>query len=790
MRVLATIVIGGVATGLGACLWTQPGLWFRRSDRVDFSHDIKPLLNANCTVCHGGVKKAAGFSLLFPEEALRPSKSGKPPIVPGDPDGSLLVQRVEAKDPSARMPLDHPPLQRAQIDLLRRWISEGARFEPHWAFVAPARPPLPEVERANWVRTPIDRFVLAALERERIVPAADEDPAKLLRRLSLDLIGLPPTEVEQAAFVADRSPRAYETQVERLLASPRFGERWATVWLDLARYADTKGYEKDGSRDMWPYRDWVIRAFNANLPFDRFTIEQLAGDLLPEASDGSRVATAFHRLTMTNDEGGTDDEEFRIAAVIDRLNTTYEIWQGVTIGCAQCHNHPYDAFRQDDFYRSFAFFNNTADADREDELPTLGVYGSELEQEIGRPLEARVRELTLAREAMVEPSDPTLAPRMLTGEKKREYDRMGTQLDRLRRQLAKVRKAAVPVMEELAGAARRRTHVFDRGNWTSPTKEVTPAVPTALPALREGARADRLTFAKWLVDRKNPLTARVIVNRFWDQLFAAGIVESVSDLGSQGDSPSHPELLDWLAVHFRDDLNWDVKALLRLIVTSATYRQDNRPRKDLAARDPRNRLLARGPRDRLTAEMVRDQALAASGLLSAKMFGPSVMPPQPEGVWRSPYNDLKWTTSEGEDRYRRGVYTFWKRSAAYPSFMTFDAPTREFCVSRRGTTNTPLQALVTLNDPVYIEAAAALATEMVHWREAPAARLSRAFQRLTQRAPTPDELGLLLRYLEGSRTRFAAEPDNARDFAGGDVELAAYAATASVMLNLDEVLVR
>ncbi|MGH9160470.1 MAG: PSD1 and planctomycete cytochrome C domain-containing protein [Vicinamibacteraceae bacterium] len=782
-------VLSATALAVGGCLWFGTDL-LRPGHDVDFSRDIKPILNENCTTCHGGVKMAADFSLLFPDEALKPSKSGKPPIVPGDPDESLLVKRIEATDPSERMPLDHPALGPEKIDLLRRWIEQGATFEPHWAFVAPKRPSVPEPKEAAWAKTPIDRFVLARLEGEGIRPAQEAARRKLLRRVTLDLIGLPPTESELAQFVADRSPGAYERQVDRLLASPRFGERWAQWWLDLARYADTKGYEKDMSHDAWPYRDWVVRAFNEDLPFDRFTIEQLAGDLLPNATDEDRIASAFHRMTMTNDEGGTDDEEFRIAAVIDRVNTTYEVWQGVTMGCAQCHNHPYDPIRQEDFYRSFAFFNNTADDDREDELPTLGIYETDANRAKGRPLEARFRELKLQWEAMVEPEHPTDPPRMLTGAPKREYERLGKEVERLDEELDQLSIGLLPVMEELSGVARRETHIFERGNWTAPGKVVTAGVPVSLPPLPDGAPANRLGLAKWLVGPDNPLTPRVVVNRFWDQIFDAGLVETVADLGSQGEAPSHPELLDWLAVHFRDDLKWDMKRLLRLMVTSAAYRQDNKPRQELADRDPQNQLLARGPRDRLSAEMVRDQALAASGLLSTKMFGPAVMPPQPKGVWRSPYNDLEWETSPGEDKHRRGVYTFWKRSAPYPSFIAFDAPSREYCVSQRETTNTPLQALVLLNDPVYLESAAALAEEMRSWDGNPSKKLARGFKRLTARDPEPDELALIADYLKGAQARYAAAPEQAEALANGDAELAAYVATASMMLNLDEVLTK
>jgi hypothetical protein len=584
-------------------------------------------------------------------------------------------------------------------------------------------------------------------------PSQQAECTKLVRRVSLDLTGLPPTFEDVDYVCADMAAR-YPAFVDTLLSRPAFGERWAAMWLDLARYADSQGYEADHYRSIWRYRDWVIDAFNSDMPFDRFTVEQLAGDLLPNPDPRQRIATAFSRNSMTNTEGGTDDEEHRYAAIIDRVNTTWEVWQGTSFSCAQCHGHPYDPIKRDDYYKALAFFNNTADWDQTDERPVMFEFDPE-NAELGRRLVADLDEVEAAISAAVrEPAEgerlreweSRLGDREVIGRvpntrqnkllrivKIPEEERSGRQqkvveimysdvaetlapLREKRRNLlgeiAGLRAISTPVMEELPEGERRRTFVFDRGNFLVPLDEVDPDVPISMPPLPDDAPRDRLGFAEWIVSPDNPLTARVIVNRFWEQLFGLGIVETLEDFGTQGLPPTHPELLDWLAVTFRDVDGWSTKSLLKRIVQSATYRQASTVTDEHLVRDPRNLLLARSPRVRLTAEQIRDQALAVSGLLSPKMHGPSVMPYQPDGIWQNPYSGAKWETAAGENQYRRALYTYWRRTAPYPAMVSFDSPTREFCVSRRSRTNTPLQALVTLNDPAYVEAAQALARAM------------------------------------------------------------------------------
>ncbi|HWU56237.1 MAG TPA: PSD1 and planctomycete cytochrome C domain-containing protein [Rhizomicrobium sp.] len=887
--------------------------------------------------CHGGVKQASGVSFSYREQALGIGKSGRPTIVPGNPRASELIARITSNDPEFRMPLHGQPLSSSQIALLRQWIKEGAVWENYWAFVPPKPQALPNVRRTGWVRQPEDRFILARLEKEKLTPAAEADKAELLRRVSLDLTGLPPTPEELAAFIADTSKDAYEKQVDRLLASPRYGERWASLWLDLARYGDTKGFEKDHSRTVWPYRDWVIESLNKNLPYDKFVIKQLAGDLLPNASFEDRIASAFHRQTAANDEGGTDDEEFRLQAVMDRVSTTWSVLNGVTMNCVQCHSHPYDPIRHTDYYKFLAFFNTARDADiafdrsLADDWPVLDVpkdkalYGESdrlqreaetlrnavvnasrdaqartnwkslpiksgtvsgilaLERVMALPENQNAKRQTQLRadlaqakknapragfrlhDGMVEqtgtvpmnsvfeftiaadlplltalrlevpPADPAkarhspekgfvanridawvvqggktekiafrlLAPdsladmegniaRMLRNAAKpgpvmpRLAETSGfmadpglfrtkwvvavpetplklepgaslklqlthselinaasssvprlrvsasgdarwtalanapgleqqvTRLEQVTRRLKEIPSVPLPVMMEQASYERRPTLEFERGSFlTQVGPDLPAATPALFPSLPAKAPRDRLTLARWFFAPGQPLTARVAVNRAWEQLFGLGLVETLEDFGSAGELPSHPELLDWLALHYERDLHWDSKALLRELVTSATYRQSAKTTQALRDRDPRNRLLAHGPQQRLTAEMIRDQALLAAGLLNDKMGGPPVMPEQPEGVWNVEANNPeRWKNVTGPERYRRSVYTFIKRTAIYPSFVTFDAADRQLSTPRRIPTNTPLQALVTLNDPVYHQAAQALAARM------------------------------------------------------------------------------
>ncbi len=1140
-------------------LGSSPGL---AGDKVDFNYDIRPIISAKCFHCHGPDEKSrkAKLRLDMREEAIK-ERDDVRAIVPGDAAASELIARITSTDPDEVMPPpkeDHA-LSPSEIALFKRWIAEGAEYKPHWSFAKPERPAVPAAGH------PIDAFVRARLSTAGLKPSPEADRPTLIRRMSFDLIGLPPTPQEVAAFAGDRSPDAFEKLVDRLLASPAFGERWAKMWLDLARYADSTGYGSDKFRlNIWPYRDWVIGAFNRNLPYDQFTIEQLAGDLLPEPNREQMMATAFHRNTMTNVEGGTIDEEYRVAAVKDRIATTGQVWMGLTVGCAQCHTHKFDPIPHKDYYGFFGIFNQTEDSDREDEAPTMALATPEqdakmsaLNQEIAA-LEAKVKsalpeleaeqhaweadmlrpvkwhpltpvdfktangtvlavqpdssllaksgerpetdtytlkmranlpeKITAFRlEALTDAALPNkgpgradsgnavlsqvlvtavpaeakavrgrfvrvtlpgaehglalaevevfsknenVAPRgaasqsstdfggdakrgndgktdgdfsggksvshtgkdkepwwevdlggeteierlvvwnrtdsgvdhrlanfrvsildaarkptwektvaempkpsvsvgpadgkavalrnasadfsqdgfevalALAGEKKKgwafapqlgqahaaifeatapldgqalltftlkqEYGERHTlgrfrisattqsapvrelppaikaalalepserepkqreavaayfrplskthagltqQLTAKRAELAAVKPVKLPVLREVAADKRRSTHVLNKGNYLTPGEKVEPSLLSAfanfVPA---DTKLDRLAAARWIMHRDNPLTARVAVNRFWAQLFGVGIVESEEDFGTQGALPSHPELLDWLAVTFaasksadptNPGLGWDTKALLKLMVTSATYRQSSRVTPEVLEKDPRNRLLAHAARRRLDAESVRDQALALSGLLSSKMGGPSVYPPQPDGLWNVAFNGGQngYPTSQGEDRHRRGLYTFWRRTMPNPSMTTFDAPSREACTVRRLPTNTPLQAFVTMNDPAFVECAQALARRIV--REGGAdtdSRLRFALKLCTARAPEDAHVRALKALFESEVAVYRADKNAAADLAtkplgpapaDADVaELAAWTVVANVLLNLDAVLTK
>jgi hypothetical protein len=1136
--------------------------------KVDFAKDVQPILAANCFRCHGEKKQESGLRLHIKTAAMQGGDNGAV-IRPRDLNSPLL-KRVGGVGDDERMP---PPdegdkLSDENLAILRTWIEQGADWPDseagatgakHWAYQRPVRPRLPEVKRGDWSRTAIDRFILARLEKESLSPSGEVDRARLLRRVSLDLVGLPPTTEVVAAFAADASPDAFERAVDRLLAAPAFGEKWAAMWLDLARYADTQGYEKDNRRTIWRYRDWVIDAFNHNMPFDEFTIEQLAGDLLPHATSDQILATAFHRNTMTNTEGGTDNEEFRTAAVIDRVNTTWSIWMATTFGCTQCHSHKYDPFTHREYYQFFAFFNQTQDADNDDESPTtpmatplqlaqraqlqqqladvqrqLAAPNPQLEAEAAqwaealrgpvewkptairsthadsgatltvqgdnsilasgaRPdtdvyrivancnaaapitairlealpdaslaaggsgraddgnfvlsrfklshtlgdakqqaaartgrfvrielpgdgrllslaeveifvggknaareglasqsstdfdgpaqlaidgntngdyeaakstthtrgeknpwwevdlksdraveriavwnrtdnnLQARLagcRVLLLDRErrmvwettlaAAPSPStavevgggaaialagatadfsqngfeiayalsgnikkqgwavqpqvksahaavfalatpEPAGAPLEFTLEQRYERpnftlgrfrisvtsdpraveksnlpvavheglsvaaaDRtpaqqrtivdhyrqqaaatklLVAQADQLNKQIAAIDPPRIPIMRELPKAKARQTHIFIRGSFLNPGDPVEPGMPAALHKFAPSGPRDRLAAARWIVSPENPLTGRVLANRLWERLFGTGIVETTEDFGAQGARPSHPELLDWLAVE-AVDRQWNLKSLLRAMVTSAVYRQSAQISPELLKKDAFNRLLARGPRVRLSAEQVRDQALAVAGLLSRKIGGPSVMPPQPDGVWQVVYSGDQWITPSSEDRYRRGLYTFWRRTAPYPSMAAFDAPSREYCVLRRTKSNTPLQALVTLNDPVYIEAAQALARKVIRDGGGDAAsRAAFAIRACLARQGTAQEVARIAAAFEAERAHYAADAKAAlaaagiseKDAAAAGVnvaEAAAWAVVASGLMNVDEFVTR
>jgi hypothetical protein len=767
---------------------------------VDFNQVIRPILSKNCFPCHGAdeAQRARGLRLDRRDDALRELKSGTRAVVPGDPDESELVLRLTEEDETLRMPPKKTGerLKADEIDSIRRWIAQGAKYDEHWAFVKPHDRPLPAVNDRAWPRNGIDFWVLARLEKEGLHPAPEADRFTLLRRVSLDLRGLPPSPGEIDTFATDTAADAYEKAVDRFLDDPAYGERWARLWLDLARYADSAGYGSDPLRTIWRYRDWVIDAFNRNLPYDRFTIEQLAGDLLPDPTLDQKMATAFHRNTMTNTEGGTDDEEFRVAAIKDRVDSTTQVWMGLTMGCAKCHSHKYDPITQDEYYRFYAFFNHTADADRGDESPVIPAPNRE-EQEKNRRIDAQVEPLKRLVASPLPEAASTLA---------RLTHTLVSWVQPVRAEIARLEKTrpevpTLPVMVELPAASRRQTRLLEKGNFLTPGKPVEPGVPASLHPLPPGATPDRLALARWIVDPENPLTARVAVNRYWSQLFGTGLVETEEDFGTQGDLPSHPELLDWLAREYVRN-GWDTKVLLRRLVTSATYRQSSRVTPALLARDPRNRLLTRGPRFRLEAEMVRDQALALAGLLSRKMRGPSVFPPQPAGLWQAAFNGQRtWATSPGEDQHRRGLYTFWRRTVPYPSMATFDAPSREICAVRRTRTNTPLQAFVTLNDPVYVEAAQALARRIVTAGGAtPEDRARYALLIALARPPAPEQVASLLNLYQSERAHYSQDRAAATALAtdplgplpsGMDpAELAAWTTVANVILNLDGVLTK
>jgi hypothetical protein len=980
--------------------------------QVRYNRDIRPILSQRCFKCHGPDRHKAGLDLQSWPSALKELKSGHIAIVPGKSDESELIDRVTSGSDERMPPPDKgPPLKKAEVAKLRAWIDQGARYEEHWAYVKPRRPALPALKNPVWVCGAIDTFVLARLEKEGLSPSPPADRATLIRRVSLDLTGLPPSVAEVDAFLADRSPAAYERVVDRLLASPHYGEHQARFWLDEARYADTNGYEKDDRRTIWPYRDWVIGAFNRDLPFDQFTLEQVAGDLLPHATLEERVATGFQRNTMVNTEGGTDDEEFRVAAVVDRVNTTMEVWMGTTMGCVQCHNHKFDPFRQKEYYQLFAFFNSTADRggsndpiipvptpeqlarqkrlatelarlQRVLDTPTAGLAAAQAKWEQSAAKQvvrwtvlepARLtsaKGTTLTRQAdgsvlasgktpatdtyTVEakttltgitgfrlevlpdkslpgggpgraggnfvltelrvtaggqkgPAQPvvlqnasadhsqqgfavgaaidgnaktgwaivpqvgrahvavfetkenagrpggttftitldqtyggkhtlgrfrlgaTTAPRPLhvtglpdavgkilavapaarTAAQEKELARyfrsvapelapVRQQVAVLRGQQASIKPATTMVLKELP--APRPTFVHIRGNHKNHGDQVTPGVPAKLHPFPKGQPINRLGLARWLVHPDNPLVGRVTMNRIWAHYFGKGIVETSEDFGAQGEPPTHPELLDWLAVEFVRQ-GWSMKAMQRLIVTSATYRQSGRVTPELHRRDQFNRLFARGPRLRLAAEVVRDNALAIGGLLKCKIGGPSVFPYQPDGVWFNPYSADRWVTSSHGDQYRRGLYTFWRRTAPYAAFVAFDAPSREVCTERRARTNTPLQALATLNDHAFVEAAAGLARRMMgEVQGADRDRAAYGFQVCVARRLEAAEIDLLVRLYQQNLKKYRKDPTAARSLAtaglgpppkGMDVaELAAWTVVANVLLNLDETITK
>ena len=807
------------------------------SRAISFNQQIRHILSNNCYQCHGPdtETRKAGLRLDLPRSALRPADSGEPAIVPGQPDESELIRRIESDDPDSQMPPvdSKKSLTPSEKRLLRDWIAQGANFEQHWSFIAPRRPQPPTLPDDSWSRTPIDRFILSRLRQSNMEPTAVAPAELLIRRLSLDLTGLPPTIEEIEQFVGDEGPDAYERLVDRLLASPYYGERMALDWLDAARFADTNGYHLDNGRDMSAWRAWVIDAFNHNMPFDQFTVEQLAGDLLPNPTTEQLVASGFHRNHMINFEGGAIPAEYHHAYLVDRVNTTGTIWLGLTVGCAQCHDHKYDPITQRDYYQLYAFFHNISekglDGNRGNAEPLLRLPTAQQQAQLNA-FDGKIADL----QTRLETRDPAAPP---NGENRQKIEEELAEVKKQRSSL----EAQIPstmIMRELPEP--RETFVLMRGQYDKPTVRVTAAVPESLPPLPAGAPANRLGLAQWLVSSEQPLTSRVIANRLWQSFFGQGLVKTSEDFGTQGQMPSHPELLDWLAVELQSSsqphlagteaARWNIKALVKLIVMSATYRQHSAVTTDRLEADPENRLYSRGPRFRLPAELIRDQALAVSGLLQHNIGGPSVSPYQPPGLWTelsSRKDSSNWTAqvfvqSTGPDLYRRSMYTFWKRTCPPPQMLTFDAPDRETCTVKRARTNTPLQALILLNDPTYIEASRKFAERIL--REGGGEmrdRMAFAFRSVTARQPTERELTVLSNILQAQRAIYAAsattageaeaatshnnsagppEPalrdallttgESAYDVQLDKTELAAWTMVASTLLNLDETVTR
>ncbi len=965
---------------------------------VAFSKDVMPIFRAHCYSCHKGKTSAAGLDLSTAQGVAKGGLSGKL-IKPGKPKDSLLIKRVLGMGGLPQMPMGFAPLTKAQLKTLETWILSGAKLEAgtssHWAYVPPLRPAIPMVKNKDWVANPIDAFVLARLAKGGLKPSAQAAPESLIRRVSLDLVGLPPTLEEVNGYVADKRQDTYGRAVDRLLKSPHFGERQARIWLDLARYADTNGYEADYTRTAWKYRDWVIDAFNRNMPYDQFTVEQLAGDMLPKPSLDQLIATGFHRNTMLNLEGGVDPREARYEMINDRVATTSSVWLGQTLQCARCHDHKYDPISQKDYFRVYAVFANTlyeaqgdskvgqekfyepsipaptsqdsqslALAERSlanarlrfesnpqdyltekadwlakisksdawsltkgggpgltiqadgsllatDGNPDVAVYrvsfpvraGTQALRMVAMPdpklnnggpgrssggnfLLSRVsalagsvpltlvdpeasfvqggyrladlfdkngdtgwaispdygkdqwlvlrfeRPITSDQTITIElgQESPTWAQHTIGRfriETTMESDRtlqvlpmdiialakqsrtppQEKRLDDFFRKISKILaesrdsvkkfeeevvalKRAIPmamVMREKPGANPLTAPLHIRGEFLQTGPNVTAGVPLAL-GKTDAKRVDRLAFAKWLIDKKNPLTARVQVNRMWEQYFGRGLVETSENWGTPGTPPSHPELLDWLACELMDS-GWNLKHIHRLIVTSATYRQSSNVTPVLLQRDPNNFLFTRGPRFRMEAEMIRDNALSIAGLLSTKIGGPSVFPHQPNGIWNSPYSGERWMTSSDQNLYRRGLYTFWKRTATYPTFTNFDATSRDTCTVRRSRTNTPLQALNLLNDPAFLEAAKGLAKIAIRTGGNDQLRLEMAFRKCTMRSPKRAELSRLTVLLDNLRKRYRANPIDSAKLAPSPDD-AAWIMVASVLLNLDETITK
>ncbi len=880
-----------------------------KEDRIDYSSQVKPILNANCLACHGGVRKQGGFSLLFEDEALATLPSGNTGIVPHSAKRSEMIRRLTLEDEEERMPYKEHKLSDEEIDILTKWVNQGAEWGEHWAYQSLTEPVIPQIEDSNWESGNIDAYIYSSLEANGLSPSPMADAATLARRLSMDVIGYPLDYTDVNTFLSDPSDQQYERLVDNLLSSPHYGEKWTSMWLDLARYADTKGYERDDNRNIWRYRDWVIKAFNKDEGYDQFITEQLAGDLLENPTDDQYLATAFHRNSMTNDEGGTDNEEFRNAAVLDRVNTTWEALMGTTFACVQCHSHPYDPFTHEEYYKSFAIFNNTRDEDSFADYPVLRHLDStqletvsslrswlstttsqEHADEIATFLKtvapaqnslttdqfvnaelsdtkwlsmrnnssARLKSVDLTdRDQLIlryvvrvdkgglqlhiddiqgkvigsldirKPKENGWTETMIDiasvngvhdvyftyeNDEIEDPDKNGITFDwfyftqsfpndniesveykKKFWELLQVDVPGTPIMVENPDRLKRTTHLFEKGSWTAPGQEVRPATPVILNAFSEDTQQDRLGFAQWMTDPNHPLTSRTIVNRVWEQIFGVGLVETLEDMGSQGSNPSNQELLDYLSWQLIHHYDWSLKALIKEILMSDTYRQSSNTTQEHLSQDPNNIYLARMSRVRLSGEQIRDQALAISGAMNPQMYGKPVMPFQPEGIWSAPYDGNKWKQSEGDDQYRRAVYTFWKRTSPYPAFMTFDGVGRESCSSRRIRTNTPLQALNAMNDPVYMELSKKL-TQRV-WDNDPKKMITDAYQLATYNTISENKLDILSDLYDQSVQSYKQDYTLAKEITNGvktekPEAFAAMVIVSNAIFNLDEVITK
>jgi hypothetical protein len=764
------------------------------ADVPTYNRDIRPIFSDRCYACHGpdAIERQADLRLDTPEGALEWA------IVPGDADGSEVLSRVTSDDPEIQMP---PPdskkasLSERQIDLLRRWIEAGARFEPHWSYIPPRREATPNVNRGGWVRNPIDAFILAKIEDAAVVPSPEADRETLVRRVFFDVTGLPPTPEQVDEFLEDDSPAAYESLVDRLLASDAYGERMASWWFDLVRFANTVGYHGDQEHHVIPYRDYVIKAFNDNLPFDQFTVEQLAGDLLPSPTMWQLVASGYNRLLQTTHEGGAQDAEYRAKHLADRVRNVSEAWLGASMGCAECHDHKFDPYTQADFYSLGAFF---ADVDHYGSFEPIANNTSPTE----RPPEMLAWTLPVANEAAELDERIAKLETSLVGVLKGDWQKRRDELLRLKRQRIDLEKKSLPAMITQA-VEPREVRVLPRGNWMDQSGPIVePGTPHSLAQIHApGRRANRLDLARWLVSRKNPLTARVAMNRIWQRFFGTGLSKTLIDLGSQGECPPNQELLDWLAVEFMQS-GWNVKQMVRLIVTSSAYRQSSAPRPELDAIDPENRLVARQAPIRLDAEQIRDNALSVSGLLVMKTGGNVSRPYQPARYYEAlNFPQREYAPTLDERQFRRAVYVHWQRQYLHPWLLAFDAPTREECTAQRPISNTPTAALVLLNDPSYIEAARALATRMLAAEFADdASRIDGAWRRATGRKPNAAERLVVVNLLQKHRRHYADNRDAAtklvstgisRRDEGIDVtELAAWTSVCRALLNLSETIMR